>query len=830
MNQETYAKLKRTFKKEGGAMKHFPILITETFEKSLPRAEKEAILSQVATFSRDFEESKQHPEKLMRYGIDKVEGRTYLKEVWKFKLSKGDRILFIKGKHIPWNSEGYENALVFLAYCTHDEQIRRARSQTQIGSILTVDDFADQMAQNIVYDPEKSSTKVFKYLDIHTLIQVEGLKGIFYLNEQQSEYVNKDYSPGLLFGTAGSGKTTIGIYKMIGLMKQNKALRIGYFTYSAKLLKTAKEIYETVLANEVPEESSIGKTNQIDFYSIKDFLKYYTHTKQIVEYEGHGDFEGFKNWCNALKIQPQYKKFIERVGFFDIWKDIRGLIKGFATVNWEVNVKSGKEGLLTLESYLALKNQYTSFNEEDRKVLYDLCLRYVEWLEGKKLYDENDLSRMLLQERDELPQYDWMIIDEVQDLTEVEIALLYSLLRDKANILISGDYYQTITPTYFDTRRIKSLFIKSGLESYELPLQNNYRNPKVIVDTVNHLAKLRQQIFGMDKRNDKEEYVRCETQGTLFLMSHKNEKIKLLKVALEKAYVYIVVPNEEEKRLLEMQLETDQGIYTVSEIKGLENEYIIAVNFFKAYKHQWQHLLDLIKGNVEIEETCLDRHLFNSLYVALTRATKYVCLVDEFNPELTELLFKEKQRLENFDEESFNLTKKSTQIERYRSAYKLEEAEHYEAAMKYYRKLSLKEAEDALLRCQAGLMAERGEYEKAAQLYLQIKYMEKVIYCYKMMGNKVEYFKYLMLYEEKCFIREWLLNPSVDYENEVKPYLVEKEVKEKLECLCITLYQTKMQQQLEDKQLLIWEVESLNERLKSRTNKLKEEVDARKKC
>ena len=69
-------------------MNLFPILITDTFEKSLPRAEKEEILDQVVNFARDYQESKQHPERLARYGIDKVEGHTPLKEVWKFKISK----------------------------------------------------------------------------------------------------------------------------------------------------------------------------------------------------------------------------------------------------------------------------------------------------------------------------------------------------------------------------------------------------------------------------------------------------------------------------------------------------------------------------------------------------------------------------------------------------------------------------------------------------------------------------------------------------------------------------------------------------------------------
>ena len=126
-------------------------------------------------------------------------------------------------------------------------------------------------------------------------------------------------------------------------------------------------------------------------------------------------------------------------------------------------------------------------------------------------------------------------------------------------------------------------------------------------------------------------------------------------------------------------------------------------------------------------------------------------------------------------------------------------------------------------------MATHGAYEKAAQIYLQTRCIGQAIACYKMSGNQVAYFKYLLLYEEKQFIREVLLHSAIDYNSDIKPYLIEKEVKEKLERLCMNLYETKLKQQVEDKQLLIWEIESLNENLIKKVDQLKEEVDGREK-
>ena len=186
-------------------------------------------------------------------------------------------------------------------------------------------------------------------------------------------------------------------------------------------------------------------------------------------------------------------------------------------------------------------------------------------------------------------------------------------------------------------------------------------------------------------------------------------------------------------------------------------------------------------------------------------------------------MFKDKKILNKFDEESFNLSKKSTQEERYRSAYKLEEAEHYEAAMKYYRKLTLPVAKEAIIRCQAGLLCKTGDYEKAADLYLEIGHMREVIHCYKMVRNKEQYLKYLLLYDSKNFTREFLLNKDVSYEKEIKPYLKEQDIKEKLEQLCKELYHKKLEHDVEEKQLLIWEIEEMSEKVKKAIHQLKEE-------
>lgn len=61
-------------------------------------------------------------------------------------------------------------------------------------------------------------------------------------------------------------------------------------------------------------------------------------------------------------------------------------------------------------------------------------------------------------ELDNIEKYDFIVVDELQDLTEKQIYLLYKLVKNPENVLFSGDFNQTMNATYFNTHRIKSLF------------------------------------------------------------------------------------------------------------------------------------------------------------------------------------------------------------------------------------------------------------------------------------------------------------------------------------------------------------------------------------
>ena len=72
-----------------------------------------------------------------------------------------------------------------------------------------------------------------------------------------------------------------------------------------------------------------------------------------------------------------------------------------------------------------------------------------------------------------------MVIDEIQDLTNAELALVLAMLRETGQFLLCGDANQIVHPNFFSWARVKSLFYSKEAEALEAPihvLDANYRS------------------------------------------------------------------------------------------------------------------------------------------------------------------------------------------------------------------------------------------------------------------------------------------------------------------------------------------------------------------
>lgn len=778
------------------------ILVTELFLSHIPQGKESFVLQKMSQFVQEYEASKYNMS-AMRAGVSVREikhNRNGLR-IFKLRINKGDRILFTFDTDRV-RSE-YRQAILFLDYCHHDDQSMQGRmigvSNQQIEEYLTteesIDDYVDQQYINFDYDPNEVITRVINVETMGQLLDERDDKAIYYLNDEQFRCLAPTDAPMFIFGSAGSGKTTINIHKAFLLATQ--PIKIAYFTYSSYLVEDAKKLFQKII-QESPEYKGEEIGRRVQFYHLNDYLSQEVSSYQTVS------FEAFRTWI--IERQPLLLKQLG-LGIYDIFKEIRGIIKGMIPKEWidyridlsnhsvpsdvvDIIVKKGlatrEDNILVLhaeklyeaksrfldqyelravllmhqwldeylinhpilpkEIYLKLDEQYCLYTVAERELLYELTLRYQSFLLEEGKVDENDLARVFLRKlmNQEISLFDFVIADEIQDLTEIQIYCLIRLARHRNHLLFTGDINQTIRPTYFHTGRIESILKTSNthLDFIKHQLVKNYRSTKEVVDLANQVVDLRIERLGLNKKNDYHEVPIRGEQSPIFYFDPKSfqELVKLIETGLNRHYVAIVVPDEEEKKNFERLTPLKGAVFTVEEIKGIEKDYIICYNVMSKYHLIWETIL-----NEEVMFQNQYRYYFNLLYVALTRARHHLCFVEEKMPlSLYDRLESEFLYFDTFDEAELKLSQLSTDNQFYKEAQLYERRELYEQAIREYELSQLEEATHDIARCQALIKNKSGLHVEAGHELMRLKEYEKAAQCYRQGNDHLNYLKALV--------------------------------------------------------------------------------------
>ena len=781
------------------------ILVTELFLSHIPQGKESFVLQKMSQFVHEYVASKFNMA-AMRAGVSvrEIKNNRNGLRIFKLRINKGDRILFTFDTDRV-RSE-YRQAILFLDYCHHDDQAMRGRmigvSNQQVEEYLTseesIDEFIDQQYINFDYDPNRVITRVINVETMGQLLDEREDKAVYYLNDEQFECLAPTDAPTFIFGSAGSGKTTINIHKAFILAMQ--PIKIAYFTYSSYLVEDAKKLFQKIL-EESPEYRADELLKRVHFYHLNDYISQEVSIYQTVSYEQ------FRTW--VIERQPLLLKQLG-IGIYDIWKEIRGIIKGMIPKEWidyrvnmkewslasdlvEVIVKKGlghvdgeylvlhaeklyeaktrfldqyelkavllmhqildqyllNHALIPKEIYLKLDEQYCLYSSSQRELLYELTLRYQMFLSAEGKVDENDIARQFLNRlmNQNVPLFDFVIADEIQDLTEIQIYCLIRLARNRNNLLFSGDINQTIRPTYFHTGRIESILKTSNthLGFIKHQLVKNYRSTKEVVDLANQVVNLRIQRLGLNKKNDYHEIpIRGEQHPIYYFdAKHPLEMVKLIETGLNRHYVAIVVPDEEEKKNFERLTQQKGAVFTVEEIKGIEKEYIICYNVMTKYKTAWETII-----NQDVMYQNQYRYYFNLLYVALTRARHHLCFIEEdMPPSLYEQFESEFLSFDTFDETELKLNQLSTDNQFYKEAQLYERRELYEQAITEYELSQLEEAKTDIARCRALMKNKEGHHIEAGHDLMHLKEYEKAALCYRQGHDRLNYLKALVFQE-----------------------------------------------------------------------------------
>lgn len=702
-------------------------LVTDNFIKSLPIGKKDVILEKIDKFFHELKQNNNEIKNISNsFSVRKIRGNT---DLYKFRVDKSNRVVFTFASKIKEIREEFKNNkyIILLDYCNHDNQITRARNlglNVRLSSLdeeIVFDEIIDENYKTYQYNPEEIITRVVDNQSLVELLKEDEKNAIYYLNEEQNECLRSDLTPLFLFGSAGSGKTTVGINKIYSLYKHNN-IEIGYFTYSSLLKNDTKNMFNYLLDKK-------GKSlydSKVDFQEVNKYLKNKSNKSSFVK------FEEFRNWFEKnISRSNNYSKF--KFEAIDVWKEIRGIIKGMIGIDWTADIKISEQKLLNKGIYFSMSKEYSIYDTEERILIYEIAHKYQDFLESENKFDENDIARLVIGklESNKLKKYDFVLVDEIQDLTEKQIYLIYHLVKNSKNVLFSGDFNQTINPTYFNTTRIESLLkIYNPQDNFNKRILNtNYRSSREIVELSNKIADLRIDKLYKNKRNDYiERPIRDNTIKPFLLKGDIDDKIKLLNTVKDRHYVAIVVCDEEDKYRLKYDLGIEESVFTVSEIKGIEKNYIICYNIISKYYKVWEKILE----GIDYDNHSLYRYYFNMFYVSITRARDYITFyedrdVENFYNNIKDYI----QVVDHFDEDTMMFNYISSEDDYYNEGLYLESRGKYEQAIMQYKRSSHKKVDICINRCRALIIKEEGKYFEAGGKLLKLKEYNLASECYR---------------------------------------------------------------------------------------------------
>lgn len=373
--------------------------------------------------------------------------------------------------------------------------------------------------------------------------------------------------------------------------------------------------------------------------------------------------------------------------------------------------------MLNLEEYLVLNSEYSVYDKAQRTVIHELCVLYDNWLVENKLYDDNDLARRVIALNSCEGQYDFAVLDEVQDLTEMQIYALYKICKNPSYMVFAGDIHQVINPTFFSEERIRKLYYSRNRKRSPVHisfLKKNYRSQDKIVDFANELAEIRKRRIGSRSLQSELSEESAIEGWRPFLLNASESNIKqIVNRVNELPYAAIVVQDRKHAGMLLEMLDSEYAgnIFTVQEIKGLEKRYVVCIDVASAYSQEWADIF----SEKNIRKNMKYRYYFNTLYVAATRAQDGLCFVERSLPEsMQDWLLKFADYIDNYDSDRLFLDDDDSAGEHwYQSANKLQGNQDYERAILQYKKSQFEDFALQITRCEVKLLLQQGKINDA---------------------------------------------------------------------------------------------------------------------
>ncbi|MCF7888802.1 MAG: UvrD-helicase domain-containing protein [Victivallales bacterium] len=523
--------------------------------------------------------------------VKKISGNS----LYRAKLDYTNRLLFklVKYRHAVY-------ALILEIIRNHNYAGSKflngaAVNEEKLKDVLDTASLKEKDFSPITYINDKNSN--FNVLD-----------KILSFDDVQNEVFNLR-TPIIIIGSAGSGKTVLTLEKLKHLHGDGL-----YVTLSPYLVENSRNLYYS--------NYYVNDKQNIDFLSFREFIETIKIPagKEI-------SVESFNEWFLRNKANFKIKDSHK------IYEEFNGVLSG-STVNAQY---------LTKEEYLSKGIKQSIFNNFEREEVYNIFERYLKFLSMSEFYDTNIISYDYLKLCS--PKYDFVIVDEVQDLTASQLNLIIKSLKNVHNFILCGDSNQIVHPNFFSWATVKTLFYeKKTYEPKKLirVLNKNFRNSPEVTNISNDLLLLKNRRFGsIDKESNFLVNSSLSNSGSIELLKNSPAiKAKLNNNTASSTKYAVIVMRNEDKAEASKFFKTPL-IFSIQEAKGLEYENIILYNFVSANAKEFTQITEGVsKEDLKKElkyarnrnkaDKTLETYKFyiNSLYVAFTRAVKNLFIIE----------------------------------------------------------------------------------------------------------------------------------------------------------------------------------------------------------
>lgn len=433
-------------------------------------------------------------------------------------------------------------------------------------------------------------------------------------------------APLVLIGSAGSGKTAVTVARL-----RETEGQVLYVTHSAYLAQSARSLYGS--------HGFESTSHEIEFLSYGELLQ----TLRVPKGQ-EVSLKAFSSWFD------RHRQTVRQLGEIDaqaLFEEFRGVIG------------AQPDGPLSLEAYQLLGSRQSLLAPNQRETAHHLFQRYVAWLEEAGLHDSNLIAHAWRRQIAEVqgPVYDFVVVDEVQDMTPVQLALILALLKKPGQFILCGDSHQIVHPNFFSWAALKTMFWQglAGELAQRQPLhllQANFRNTQAVTALANCLLKIKQARFGSVDRESSFLVRSTATEaGDVRLVDGRAATLEKLDAATQRSARHAVIVLRDEDKAEARKIFRTPLLFSVHEAKGLEYPNVILFALISGERSAYQEVCegvsqsDLESGELQFRrardksDKSLEIYKFyvNALYVAMTRAVESLTLIerDTEHPLLT---------------------------------------------------------------------------------------------------------------------------------------------------------------------------------------------------